>query len=301
MGLSKRAILTRLVGVFYTQTNSLLKSYEVFFRAVDMPSLDELTSLMSRLGASRSEVKVYFRAVDMGSININEVSELLRVDEAEAHALIEGMVAKGLLKPSGGLYVASDPRDVASSLLKLKVEEVNAELQRLHGEASKLATLLDQYYAEHRMGVKPEELLKPLGSLEDMELYTVDMINKAVREVDIFTAGFGWLDRVSESLDATRPRGVKLKVLMRIADENSRRAAERLLELGAEVRLQKEPWYPLRGTIVDEKRLVFLIWATERKTKYYRPHYTENQGLIKVFKEAFEKRWSEAAPLNLGG
>jgi len=256
---------------------------------------------LGRLGASRTEVEVYFRAVDAGSIDIDEVSRLLGLARAEAQAFVEGMVAKGLLKPIGGLYAASEPRDVVSSLLKLKVEEINAELQRLHSEASRLVSLLDQYYAEHRMGVKPEELLKPLNSLEEMEVYTVDMINSATREVDIFTASFGWLDKVSEALDAIKARGVKLKVLMRVVDDESKRAAERLLALGAEVRLQREPWYPLRGTIVDEKRLVFLIWATERKTKHYRPHYTENEGLIKVFKESFEKRWSEATPLKVGG
>ena len=262
-------------------------------------SSDEIHSLLVRLGVGRREAEAYLKAIEEGSINVETASRLFNLDEAEAQALLEGMVAKGLLRPKGGVYEPSKPRDAASSLLKLKVDEVNAQLQKLHDDASKLASLLDQYYAEHRMGVKPEELLKPLESLEAMEVQTVDMINSALSEVEIFTAGFGWLDRVSEALDAARSRGVEIKVLMRVVDAESKRAAERLVESGAEVRLQREPWYPLRGTIVDGRRLVFLIWATERKTRYYRPHYTENEGLIKVFKEAFEKRWKEASPFRL--
>jgi sugar-specific transcriptional regulator TrmB len=258
--------------------------------------LDELFTLLTKLGASRKEAEVYLKAVDVGRVDVEEASSLLNLDRAGAQAFLEGMVAKGLLKPRGEVYEPSEPKTVAYSLLKIKVEEVNAQLQSLHGAASRLTTLLGQYYAERRMGVEPGELLKPLESLEAMEAQTVEMISSASSEVDIFTASFGWLDKVSEVLDAARSRGVKVRVLMKVVDDPSRKAAERLVEAGAEVRIQKEPWYPLRGTIVDGRRLVFLVWTTERKTKHYRPHYTENEGLLKVFKEAFEERWRKATP-----
>ncbi|MEM4699457.1 MAG: hypothetical protein QXT74_00725 [Candidatus Nezhaarchaeales archaeon] len=255
--------------------------------------------MLSRLGASQKEAAVYLRAIDDGSIGPGEVSRMLGVGEEEAKLLLEEMVARGLLKPCDGAYEPSKPRDAVSSLLKLKVSEVNLFLERLHQDASRLLALLDQYYAEHRERVRPGPLLEPLESIEAMEIRTVDMISSAISEVDIFTAGFGWLDKVIEAIYAARSRGVAFKVLMRVVDEASRENARRLLEAGAEVRSQRKAWCPLRGTIVDGRRLVFLIWATERKTKYYRPHYTENEGVVMVFKEAFEKRWREAVPVTI--
>ncbi|MCX8204124.1 MAG: phospholipase D-like domain-containing protein [Candidatus Nezhaarchaeota archaeon] len=265
------------------------------------PTPQEVTLMLSRLGLSQREASVYLRAIDTGSISLGEASKTLGLKEDEAKALLEGMVAKGVLKPHDGAYEPSKPRDAVSSLLKLKVDEVNIFLQHLHHDASRLLTLLDQYYAERREGVRLSLLLEPLESLEAMEVRTVDMINSATNEVDIFTAGFGWLDKVIEAIYAAKSRGVALRVLMRVVDEASRENARRLLEAGVEVKSQREAWYPLRGTIVDGRRLVFLIWATERKTKYYRPHYTENEGMIVVFKEAFEKRWREAVPVTISG
>lgn len=263
------------------------------------PTPQEVSSMLCKLGASQREAVLYVMAVDAGSIGPGEASKALGIGEGEAGLLLEQMAAKGLLRPRGGAYEPSKPRDAVSSLLRLKVSEVNQLLQQLHYDASRLLVLLDQYYAERREGVRPALLLEPLESLEAMELRTVEMINGAVSEVDIFTAGFGWLDKVMEAIYAARSRGVEVKVLMRVVDEASRANARRLLEAGAQVRAQKEAWHPLRGTIVDGRRLVFLIWATERKTKYYRPHYTENEGVVVVFKEAFEKRWREAEPLSI--
>ena len=263
------------------------------------PREGEALELLERLGASRSEALIYLEALARGHVDVEEASSIAGVSVDEARSILGGMEARGLLRPSGelGAYLPASPDEAVDALLRPKVEEINAVLEGLRSTASRLRGLLEAIYAERRLGVKPEELLKPLASLRDMELQTVKMISEAEREVRIFTAGFGWLDKVYEELASARSRGVEVRVLMRVVDEESRRAAERLKSIGAEVRSQREPWYPLRGTMVDGRRLVFLIWATERKTTYYRPHYTENEGLIRVFMEAFNRRWEEAIPL----
>ena len=98
-------------------------------------------------------------------------------------------------------------------------------------------------------------------------------------------------------------RGVSVKVLMCTSNLQSRRIAEKLFKMGAKVRIAPEKWYPTRGTIADKSKLLFLIWAAEEEERYwkpvlYRPHYTENRGLICVFLDAFEKRWREGLPLH---
>jgi hypothetical protein len=49
---------------------------------------------------------------------------------------------------------------------------------------------------------------------------------------------------------------------------------------------------------VDDQELVFVVWATKKndvpRPIYFRPNYTKNQGLIRIFRDAFQKRWEEA-------
>jgi hypothetical protein len=75
-----------------------------------------------------------------------------------------------------------------------------------------------------------------------------------------------------------------------------------LSRLGAEVRDTKEPWHPVRGSLVDNQDLIFVIWAAEEAERYwnpivYTPHHTKNQGLIRLFCESFEYRWNNAKPV----
>jgi hypothetical protein len=88
-----------------------------------------------------------------------------------------------------------------------------------------------------------------------------------------------------------------MKVLMTVSDESTKERAKELRDLGIQVRQLAEEWYPVRGTLVDDQELVFLIWATKKsdvpRPIYYRPHYTKNQGFIRIFRDAFLNRWEE--------
>lgn len=253
--------------------------------------------MLERMALSIEESKVYLKALERGYVTLKDVAEVIEGGVKEAQALLKAMEARRLVKPHvEGRYEASKPKEAVNLLVKVKVEELNVELERLQEDASKLVSFLEDLYVKKKLGIKPEALLKPLDDLNSMELQTVKMISEAREKVDIFTAGFGWLDRVYEELLNAISRGVKVRVLMKVVDEPSKSSADKLRSIAAEVRVQREPWYPLRGTMVDDRMLVFVIWATEHKTTYYRPHHTENEGLIRVFRESFNKRWEEAEP-----
>ena len=172
---------------------------------------------------------------------------------------------------------------------------MESELANTRRQLSSIREVLENKYWESRYGIRDELLLEPLDDLKSMEVKTVRLISEAQREIRIFTASFEWYTKIREVLlDAVR-RGVKVKILMRVVDEHSQKRARDLLENGIEVKSTVEDWYPVRGTIVDGNKLLFLIWATEKKLSYYKPHYTENVGLIKIFLDAFERRWERAS------
>ena len=146
------------------------------------------------------------------------------------------------------------------------------------------------------MGIRSEEIIEPLRDLADMELRTTRMLGDAAREAIIFAETFGWYDKVRESLNHAHDRRVNVRILMMANDDSTRKRARELAELGIQVRHFPEE-YPVRGTLVDEQELVFLVWATRKRDVqrpiYYRPHYTKNQGLIRIFRDAFLKRWEQ--------
>jgi len=89
--------------------------------------------------------------------------------------------------------------------------------------------------------------------------------------------------------------------LMLVKDDSTKQRASELRSLGIQVRHCAEEWYPVRGTLVDDQELVFVVWATKKsaveRPVYFRPNYTKNQGLIRIFRDAFLKRWEEGQSL----
>lgn len=128
------------------------------------------------------------------------------------------------------------------------------------------------------------------------------MIAEAEKSIFIFAESFGWYGKIRKQLIAALEKGAKAKVLMMVMDEGSAARARELEEMKVEVRHCAEKWYPVRGTLIDDQELVFVIWATRKdieKPICFRPHYTRNPGLIRIFSDAFEKRWESGRPIVL--
>jgi sugar-specific transcriptional regulator TrmB len=193
------------------------------------------------------------------------------------------------------------PSQVFSKLVEDKERESDIILNNIQKTSSFLIDSLEPRYWERRLGIRPADILEPLESLKSMEKKTINIINNAKTSVVIFAETFGWYEKVRETLVRALDRGVKISVLMLVLDKESAIRAKDLKRSGIEVRHCIEEWYPVRGTLSDIVELVFLIWATKKRDVprpiRYKPHYTTNVGLIKVFTDAFKKRWEEARPI----
>jgi hypothetical protein len=86
---------------------------------------------------------------------------------------------------------------------------------------------------------------------------------------------------------------------MQVSNNQVGKHLSELSALGAQIRDTREPWHPVRGTLVDDKDLAFVIWAAEEAERHwnpiiYTPHHTKNAGLIRIFRESFDYRWDNA-------
>jgi hypothetical protein len=159
---------------------------------------------------------------------------------------------------------------------------------------------VEPIYVESHLQVKAEELLEPLADLRTMENRTNNYLDKAADEVLISTALFSWLPKIKVQLRRAVKRGVKVKVLMQSEDSPVKKQIGELSGIGVQFRDSPDPWHPVRGTLVDNRDLVFLIWAAEEVERHwnpivYTPNHTKNPGLIRIFRESFLLRWASSS------
>jgi predicted transcriptional regulator len=263
---------------------------------------EEAQKLMEELGFSREGCSIYFSLLEKPSgETIEQILAHSSFSSREAERAVKELVEKGIVHVSSNKLEASEPKQFVARIQDMKRLEVSRDLDSLNVKSARLLSLLEPQYWELRLGVKPEDLLEPLPTLEEMELRTVKVIANASRSISISAETFSWFGKVKEEIYRAIERGVKFRLLMIAKDSDTLSRAAEAKGLGMEVRQSKEDWYPVRGTLADDKELVFLIWATNersgRRPKFFRPHFTKNNGMIRIFADAFDKRWSDATPI----
>ena len=260
---------------------------------------DREMNLLVSLGLSAGESRVYLKllAQPEGEM-LEKVVTAFGIPAPIAEDALRSLSDKGLVKVSSNRVEVIQPRLVIQRVLDQRKRTLENELSQQTATALDLEKLLEPVYWENRLGIRPEDLIEPLRDLPDMELRTARILGGATREVFIFAETFGWYERVRESIFQAHDRGVRMKVLMMVKEQSTEQRARELGGLGIQVRHCAEEWYPVRGTLVDDQELVFVVWATKKSQTprpiYFRPNYTKNQGLIRIFRDAFQKRWEEA-------
>src|SRR6058998_273908 len=254
---------------------------------------------MRELGFSEEECTIYFDLLTRSEGEaIENILAHSKGPAGQAEEAVKSLVDKGMVRIRSNRLEASEPKLALSKLQEDRRAKMSREIEVLNTTASRLLSLLEPQYWEVRLGVKPEDLLDPLPSLEAMELQTIRILSNATKDVAMSAENFSWFDRVREEIERGLDRGVRFRVLMKAKDSTTNQRVQELQGMKIHVRESKEEWYPVRGTLCDDQELVFLIWTGREsefeRPKFYRPHYTKNPGMIRVFADAFERRWAEA-------
>jgi sugar-specific transcriptional regulator TrmB len=255
--------------------------------------------LLETLGLSEGESKVYLKLLlrPEGEM-VDKVVTAFGISAETAEGALKSLTDKGLIKISSNRAEAIQPRTAIQRILDQRKRRLENQMSYEASIAMQLEKSLEPVYWENRLGIRPEDIIEPLRDLPDMEMRTARILGTASKEVVVFAETFGWYDRVRESIFQAHDRHVNMKVLMMVRDDYTKSRADELRGLGISVRHCAEEWYPVRGTLVDDQELVFVIWATRKSAVprpiYFRPNYTRNQGLIRIFRDAFMKRWEEA-------
>lgn len=265
----------------------------------DVDSRSKDLELFRFLGVTDNESAIYLSLLERPrGESIDNVLTSFGLAPQDAERAVRSLADKGGISINSNRIEANPPADFLSNILREKELSLEVELKKVQEAALNLESSLDAFYWEKRMGVRPEEIIRSIKDLPSMETQTIELISKARSEIFIFAERFDWYENIRSQLREALGRGVRAEVLMLVKDKYTTKRVKELQNFGVEVRHCAEEWYPVRGTLVDDEELVFLIWATKKvgveRPVYYRPNYTKNAGLIRIFKDAFKKRWEEA-------
>jgi len=259
-----------------------------------MDNQDKLKQKLKSVGLTEYEIKTYMALMDNSEAELTaeQIHQKTKIPTPRIYDTIENLSKLGLVKIISGRpkrFRVLPPMEGFTRFLEKKEQEINSEWENLKNRVYEITSFLGQ------IKINPEELLEGYSSLEEMELKTIEIIKNAKKDIRIFTNVFYWFDKIKEELEQVTTKGVKVRVIMTVADEKAKTIAEQLRRIDAKVRFIEKESVLVRGTIVDENQVVFVIWVSPKTgEKYiYRPHFSSNPGIIELFTNNFEYLWEK--------
>ena len=257
---------------------------------------------LREVGLTNYESEAYFALLSKRMMTAEEIAKSTSVPITRVYGTLERLMQKGFARIVQGRpkrFHAISPDQAKRDYLTHLRQNFETELVTIDETLGHLQRQVEPIYVESHLQVKAEELLEPLADLRTMERRTINYLEQASEEALISTALFSWLPKVKIQLRGAAKRGVVVKILMQLEDNEMRRHLSELSRLGVQIRDSPDPWHPVRGTLVDNKDLTFVIWAAEEAERHwnpivYTPNHTKNPGLIRIFRESFLHRWANS-------
>lgn len=262
----------------------------------------EIASALRRVGLTVYESSAYASLVDKRFLKAEEISKASGIPNTRVYGTLDQLVQKGLARLIPGRprrYECTSPSVGARMYIGFLKRSFETRMNEVRRGMELIEKEVEPLYWKSHLEVKPEELIEPLSNLAEMESRTRRFIRGARNEILISSALFTWIRKVYRDLKKSARRGVETRILVQQGRHCSNRWLRELVRAGAKVRASKNLWHPVRGTLVDDRNLCFVIWASEEPETYwnpkvYRPHHTENPGLTRIFRESFELRWVQS-------
>lgn len=259
-----------------------------------------LLEYLKQVGLTSYESEAYLALLSKRMMTAEQISEATSIPITRVYGTLEQLMQKGFAKIVQGRpkrFHAISPEQAKREYLTHLRQNFETQLITIDETLRHLQREVEPIYVESHLQVKAEELLEPLADLRMMEERTIDYVQKAQDEVLVSTALFSWFPKIRTPLKEAARRGVKARVLMQLKDTRLKSHLGELSKLGVQFREAPDPWHPVRGTLVDRKDLVFLIWAAEEAERHwnpivYTPNHTKNPGVIRIFRESFLYRWA---------
>lgn len=271
-----------------------------------MNAVSDLREPLRRAGLTAYESEAYLALLSKRELTAEDVARQTSIPITRVYDTLEQLMQKGfarIIQSRPKRFHAVPPGEAKREYLTHLRQGFEQNLLAVEGVMGTMQRQVEPIYVESHLQVKAEDLLEPLDNLQVMEKRTFDYVQAATDEILISTALFSWLPKVKLQLRGALRRGVKLKILMQLSNSQVGKQLNELIEMGARIRDTRDPWHPVRGSLIDNRELAFVIWAAEETERHwnpivYTPNHTKNPGLIRIFRDSFFFRWENAKRIN---
>ena len=271
-----------------------------------MNATSNLREPLRRAGLTVYEAEAYLALLSRRELTAEDVAKQTSIPITRDYGTLEQLMQKGfarIIQSRPRRFHAIPPAEARRQYLTHLREDFEQNLLGVEEIMRMMQRQVEPMYVKSHLQVKAEDLLEPLDNLQVMETRTCNYVRAATDEILISTALFSWLPRVKLYLRDALRRRVKLKILMQLPDSQVGKQLNELIEMGAQIRDTRNPWHPVRGTLIDNRELAFVIWAAEEAERHwspivYTPNHTKNPGLIRIFRDSFLFRWENAKRIN---
>ncbi len=256
-------------------------------------------------GLTEYETAAYAALVSKNQRTAEEIAAEAGIPITRVYDILEQLVLKGFAVSAPGRpkhYRATPPERAVSDYLAFLKRSFESNMEQVRTALKQAQQTVAPIYWESHMEVKPDQLIEPIDDLKEMESVTRSNLQRARNEILISTALFTWLPRVKREILAALNRGARVRILMHSPSPEIKTHLRAVERAGGRVRQSRDEWYPVRGTLVDDTDLVLVIWASEEPERFwypkvYQPQKTKNPGVVRLFRESFEYRWSHSRPV----
>ena len=254
---------------------------------------------LRQLGLTEYETQAYLVLVEGSQMSAEEIARNANIPIPRVYGVLDSLRNLGLIVIIEGRpkkFEIISPDEGLQNLLALRKKSAEEALHQLEATSIEVKEVLSPIFWRERLRIRPEDLLEPLENLSLTEKQTKQLIKDAKSSIDIFTDIFNWFDAVETALGKALKRGVKIRILMNMQHPETRSTVKKLQTMGIDIRQPTDLRFPVRGTLIDSSKVIFLIWASPSDKRdhpryVYRPSFSANEGIVAIFKQSFEYRW----------
>ena len=243
------------------------------------------------------EVRVWAALLSRGISTAGELSNISDVPRSRTYDILESLEKKGFIVMKLGKpikFVALKPEEVIERVKKNLVrdaQERSKRLERLKDED--ILKELTSLFSEGTKFVEPGDLSGSLKGRQNVYNHLDMLIREAESTVTIVTTAPGLnrkLEALASSLEKAKKRGVKIRIVAPINEENKKVAKD--LSKIAEVRTSDD--LRARFVIIDSEQLMFMVLDDDKVHPNYDVALWLNaEFFAKALEQMFEVAWNK--------
>lgn len=260
-----------------------------------MVIITELVDELKNIGFTKYESKAYIALTKDGILSAPGISKSSGVPKSRVYDIINMLISKKMIEEFPGTprkFKARTPDFVFNEIMNGREKNLQQMKEDIVTLKKKLNDLLE---TTEKRYIETDNVLWTVNGREAFHEKMVEMGNKAQKEILLLIHSFARSSAIEQTLNAARARGVKLKSITNLKQENFGRV-KFYSNIFEEIRNFNDE-LPLTVVIIDRKNCLYKMQYEVHGVMNYVGVYSENPGFIKAFLQYWNSLWETSKPV----